>query len=72
LRKDEAIVKYLYEHGENISKEKMNGETPLFYVCFCGNEAIVKYLVEQGADINKNKDMVKLHYLWHIKVKKNQ
>ncbi|KAL6597975.1 ankyrin repeat-containing domain protein [Neocallimastix sp. 'constans'] len=50
---NENIVKYLVELGANISKEDVNGATPLFYACENGNENLVKYLVEHGADIYK-------------------
>jgi len=39
---NEAIIKYLVEHGADINKEKKDGETPLFKACKSGNEAIVK------------------------------
>jgi len=48
---NEAIVKYLVEHGVN--KENWNRKSPLFYACKNGNKAMVKYLVEQGANVNK-------------------
>jgi len=54
--KYEAIAKYLAEHGANINKERMNGETPLFDACISGNETTVKYLVENEEDINKEND----------------
>ncbi|KAL6636217.1 ankyrin repeat-containing domain protein [Neocallimastix sp. 'constans'] len=49
-----GLVKYLIEHGADINKEGINGETPFFYACSSGNENLVKYLIEKkGADINK-------------------
>jgi len=40
--------------------------------CASGNEAVKKCLVEYGADINKEKkNIVKLHYLMHVKMEMN-
>ncbi|KAL6628014.1 ankyrin repeat-containing domain protein [Neocallimastix sp. 'constans'] len=49
-----SLVKYLIEHGLDINKENIQGQSLLFYACSGGNENLVKYLIEQkGADINK-------------------
>ena len=48
-----SIIKYLVDHGADVSKMNYDGETPLFNARLSGNEAIVKYLVDHGADINK-------------------
>ncbi|ORX86825.1 ankyrin, partial [Anaeromyces robustus] len=50
---NEYITKYLVDHGADVNKEDINGNTPIFFACQSGNENIVKYLVEHGADINK-------------------
>jgi len=42
--------------GADISKEKINGETPLFKAVRDGHENIVKYLHQLGADLNKEKE----------------
>ncbi|ORY38048.1 ankyrin [Neocallimastix californiae] len=56
---NEAIVKYLVEHGADVNKKDNYGENSLFKACRSGNEAIVKYLVEHGANINKKDDCSK-------------
>ncbi|KAL6632575.1 hypothetical protein U3516DRAFT_885956 [Neocallimastix sp. 'constans'] len=53
--RNEALVKYLVEHGTDINKESKDGSSPLLKPCSNGNEAIVKYLTEFGAYINKKK-----------------
>ncbi|ORX69348.1 ankyrin [Anaeromyces robustus] len=50
---NKTIANYLIDHGVNINKENVCGETPLFQACYGGNEAIVRYLVKLGTDINK-------------------
>jgi ankyrin repeat protein len=61
------LVKYLVvEHGADINKENIYGETPLFYACRSGNKDIVKYLVENGADINKENDINETPIIQHI------
>jgi len=47
---NEAIVKYLVEHGADLKNDNL-GETLLFNACENGNEAIVKCLIEHGADL---------------------
>jgi len=48
---NEAIVKYLVEHGANVN---LNGKynTPLTAACKNGNESLVIYLIEHGANID--------------------
>jgi len=40
---NEAIVKYLIEHGVDVKKPNLLGITSLFVACRCGNKTIVKY-----------------------------
>ena len=47
------MIKYLIEHGADISKEDNFGWTPLHFACLYGNINLVKYLIDNGADINK-------------------
>jgi len=41
------------EHGININKENLWGETTIFIACRKGYINVVKYLVEHGVDLNK-------------------
>ncbi|KAL6608707.1 ankyrin repeat-containing domain protein [Neocallimastix sp. 'constans'] len=48
------LVKYLINHGVEVHKQDIWGDTPLFYACTSGNINLVKYLVEEkGADVHK-------------------
>jgi len=57
---NEAMIKYLVEHGVDVSYGFYNGEyegeTPLKAACRGGNISIVKYLFEQGTNINNMDD----------------
>ena len=71
MSRNEIMVKYLSEIGEEINRENIYVFTLppsplLFNSCFKENEAVVKYLVEHGADINKeDKDgATLLFYTW--------
>ena len=49
LNGNEAVVKYLVEHGADVNKINKWDITPLHNACIRGDETIVKYLVEHGA-----------------------
>jgi len=50
---NEAIVRYLVEHGADINKEDRYSKTPLSMALEYKNEEVVRYLKELGAKINK-------------------
>ena len=50
------LINYLVEHGIDINKEDLNGETVLFKACESGNKDLVEYLIKYGADINKESE----------------
>jgi len=49
---NEAIIKYLIEHGTNVNQIESNGYSLLVNSCRKNNETIVKYLIEHGANVN--------------------
>jgi len=54
---NKAMVKFLIEHGADITIKNKEKCTTLFSACESGNEHLVRYLVGPGADINeKDKD----------------
>ena len=50
---NEVMVKYLIEHGADITIKDKKKRTALFSACESGNEHLVRYLVGLGADINE-------------------
>ncbi|KAL6589898.1 hypothetical protein U3516DRAFT_921265 [Neocallimastix sp. 'constans'] len=43
---NEAVIKYLVDHGADVNEEDKRGEISLLKACLNGNEAIVQYLVK--------------------------
>ncbi|ORX85962.1 ankyrin, partial [Anaeromyces robustus] len=50
---NELIVTYLIDHGVDINKSDIKGETPLIISCRKLNTFLAKYLIDHGANINK-------------------
>ena len=55
--KDGSVLRFLLEHGADISVQNQYGETPLHLASFNGALGVVRMLLEHGADVEaKNND----------------
>ena len=52
-KENKIMIKYLIEHGADITIKDKSNRTVLFDACLKGNEHLVRYLVGRGANINE-------------------
>lgn len=50
------VVKYLVEHGADVSFADISGDTPLHAAARSGGLEVAKYLVAHGANLNRSND----------------
>jgi len=58
---NEAAVKYLLEHGADLTIKDKDNRLALAKACESGNLHLVKYLVQLGADINNENYLGETH-----------